>query len=128
VLHRDSPRPTQTVALGNYLFEATLSRSWPAKNLLTDQGAMLIVQSTTDEFYIAGTGLAVSFIRNPDVDNSVGRIASIEEVSRSNDNWATLRRLNGDETDQGRQLLMPPHHVRLYRVLLYARPQPTQAN
>jgi hypothetical protein len=29
VLHATSPRPTQTVALGGFLFEATLSRSWP---------------------------------------------------------------------------------------------------
>jgi beta-galactosidase GanA len=32
VLHATSPRPTQTVALGGYLFAATLSRSWLAKN------------------------------------------------------------------------------------------------
>jgi hypothetical protein len=39
VLHITSPRPTQTVALGGYLFEATLSRSWPAKTILADDGA-----------------------------------------------------------------------------------------
>lgn len=50
VLHADSPRPTQTVALGGYLFEATLSRSWPAKTLLTDNDAMTIIQSGRDEF------------------------------------------------------------------------------
>ena len=115
VLHSNSPRPTQTLALGDYLFEATLSRSWPAKTLLTDDGAMIIVQSTRDEFYIAGTGLTVTFFRNPDVDTAVGRIESIEEVSRSDGKWNTLRRLNGDQTNQGRQLLMPSHEVRVYR-------------
>jgi hypothetical protein len=74
VLHR--PRATQTVALGGCLFEATLSRSWPAKTLLTDDGAMIIVQSTENEFCIAGTGLTVSFFRNPDVDSAVARIES----------------------------------------------------
>ena len=34
VLHKTSPRPTQTVALGGYLFEATLSRSWPDKAII----------------------------------------------------------------------------------------------
>ena len=126
VLHSNSPRATQTVALGGCLFEATLSRSWPAKTLLTDDGAMIIVQSTENEFYIAGTGLTVSFFRNPDVDSAVARIESIEEVTRSNGNWSTQRRLNGDQTNQGRQLLMAAHHVRVYRVLLYATPRNAQ--
>jgi Domain of unknown function (DUF5597)/Beta-galactosidase len=126
VLHSNSPRPTQTLALGDYLFEATLSRSWPAKTLLTDDGAMIIVQSTPDEFYIAGAGLTVTFFRNPDVDTAVGRIESIEEVSRSDGKWNTLRRLNGDQTNQGRQLLMPSHEVRVYRVVLYATPMNAQ--
>jgi uncharacterized protein DUF5597/glycosyl hydrolase family 42 (putative beta-galactosidase) len=120
VLHSNSPRPTQTVALGDYLFEATLSRSWPAKTLLEDDGAMIIVQSATNEFYIAGSGLTVSFFRNPDIDTQVSGIASVEEVSRSNGNWTTLSRLNGDQTNQGRQLSMAPHQVHVYRVLLFS--------
>lgn len=128
VLHSNSPRPTQTVALGDYLFEATLSRSWPAKTLLEDDGAMLIVQSTPNEFYIAGSGLTVSFFRNPDIDAKVSGIASIEEVSRSNGNWTTLRRLNGDQTNQGRQLLMEPHQIHLYRVVLYATERAPQSH
>lgn len=127
VLHSNSPRPTQTVAFGDYLFEATLSRSWPAKTLLTDDGAMIIVQSTQNEFYIAGTGLTVSFFRNPDVDTAVGRIESIEEVRRSNGSWTPVRGLNDDQTNQGRQLLMPAHQVRVYRVVLYTTPRNAQS-
>jgi hypothetical protein len=120
VLHADSPRPTQTVALGGYLFEATLSRSWPAKALLTDDGAMMVVQSAPDEFYIAGRGLTVSFSRDPDVDVRLAGIASIEEVSRTNGTWVTTRRLNGDQSNQGRQLSMSANQVHIYRVALYA--------
>jgi hypothetical protein len=128
VMHSNSPRPTQTLALGGYLFEATLSRSWPAKTLLTDDGAMIIVQAAPDEFYIAGTGLTVSFFRDPDNDTKVGRIGSIEEVSRSSGSWITLRRLNGDQTNQGRQLSMPSHQIRVYRVILYATSRNAQTN
>jgi hypothetical protein len=128
VLHSNSPRPTQTVALGDYLFEATLSRPWPAKTLLTDDGAMIIVQSTPQEFYIAGMGLTVSFFRNPDVDTQVGRIERVEEVSRSNGNWVTLRLLNGDQTNQGRQLSMAAHQIHLYRVVLYATARVAEKN
>lgn len=120
VLHRDSPRPARTIAVGGYLFEATLSRSWPARTIVTDNGAMIVIEGGPNEFYVAGSGLSVSFARDPDTDNKLGGIASIEEVNRVNGEWVTLRRLNGDQNNQGRQLQMDPHKMRIYRVKLYA--------
>jgi len=119
VMHAASPRPTQTVAQDGYLFEATLSRSWPAKTLLTEDGAMIIVQSKPNEFFIAGRGLTVTFTRDPDRDDRVAGIASIEQVSRVDGNWITQRRLNGDQSNQGRQLSMAANQVKTYRVVLY---------
>lgn len=119
VLHSNSPRPTQTIALDGYLFESTLSRSWPAKTLLTDNGAMIVLQSAPNVFYIVGSGLTVSFFRDPDVDNNISGIASIEEGTLSGGTWHTSRRLNGDQTNQGRQLAMDAHQLHLYKVLLY---------
>jgi beta-galactosidase GanA len=120
VLHATSPRPTQTVALGGYLFEATLSRSWPARTVIADDGAMLILQASPDEFYIVGSGLTVSFARDPDADTKIAGIASVEQVSRASGQWVTERRLNGDQTNQGRQLLLDPHRPHVFRVRLYA--------
>jgi beta-galactosidase GanA len=120
VLHATSPRPTQTVALGGYLFDATLSRSWPARKIIADDGAMLILQASTDEFYILGSGLTVSFARDPDVDSGIAGIESVEEASRHSGEWRTERRLNGDQTNQGRQLLLDPHQQHIYRVRLYS--------
>jgi len=120
VLHKTSPRPTQAVALGGYLFEATLSRSWPAGDILADDGAMLILQASPSEFYIAGSGQTVSFARDPDVDDRIAGIESVEQVSRSSGHWTTERRLNGDQSNQGRQLLMDPHCMHIYRVRLYS--------
>ena len=129
VLHKDSPRPTRTIATGGYLFEATLSRSWPARTLATDDGAMIAIQSRPNEFYIAGSGLTISFFRDPDTDNKLSGIASIEEVSRGADGtWITLRRLNGDQSNQGRQLSMDPHRMRIYHVKLYATDRPVVAH
>lgn len=119
-LHTTSPRPTQTVALGGYLFEATLSRSWPAKNIVAEDGAMLVLQASPGEFYILGSGLTVSFSRDPDVDSGTAGIERVEEVSRRSGEWKTERRLNGDQTNQGRQLLLDPHQPRIYRVRLYS--------
>jgi hypothetical protein len=120
VLHSNSPRPTQAVSLGGYLFEATLSRSWPARSLLEDDGAMMIVQSGPDQFYIAGSGLSVTFSRDPDVDSKVSGIARMEEVEHVEDKWTVVRRLNGDQSNQGRQLFMAPHEIHVYRVDLYS--------
>lgn len=120
VLHATSPRPTQTVALGGYLFEGTLSRSWPARTLETQDGAMLVLQSSPDEFYLVGTGLTVTIRRDPDVDARVAGIDSIEEIFRQGGTWQTLRRLNGDQSNQGRQLMMDPHNAHVYRVRVHA--------
>jgi beta-galactosidase GanA len=120
VLHKTSPRPTQTVALGGYLFEATLSRSWPATTVTANDGALLILESAPGEFYILGSGLNVRFARDPDVAAGIAGMESVEEVSRASGQWTTERRLNGDQTDQGRQLLVDPHRPHIYRVRLYS--------
>ena len=120
VLHATSPRPTQTVFLGGYRFEASLSRSWPARNVITDHGAMLIMETSPREFYIIGSGLTVSFARDPDTDSGIAGIETVEQVTRVSGRWITERRLNGDQTNQGRQLLLDPHRPQIYRVRLYS--------
>jgi hypothetical protein len=119
VLHASSPRSTQTVAIGGYLMTASLSRSYPARTLLTDDGGMLVLESSPNEFYIVGSGLSVTFSRDPDTDNRLAGIATIEEVSRVHEKWITLRRLNGDQSNQGRQLQMATNQIQIYRVVLY---------
>ena len=122
VLHATSPRPTQTVVLGGYLFDATLSRSWPARTVIADDGGMLILQTVPGEFYIVGSGLTVSIARDPDIDAGIAGIESVEQVSRSSGQWTIERRLNGDQSNQGRQLLLDPHLSHIYRVRLYSIP------
>ena len=119
VLHESSPRPTRTLALGGFLFRASLSRSWPARNLETADGAMMVMEAAPHEFYVLGSGLSVTFLRDPDVDNQQAGIASIEEGWYADGRWVTERRLNGDQSDQGRELLMDPHAFHVYRVKLY---------
>ncbi|HWG21847.1 MAG TPA: DUF5597 domain-containing protein [Terracidiphilus sp.] len=120
VLHATSPRPTRTVALDGYLFTATLSRTWPARTLATSDGAMMVMETAPDEFLVAGCGLTVTMARDPDTDSQVAGIASIEQVTRKDGQWVTERRLNGDQSNQGRQLPMDAHAMRVYRVKLYS--------
>ncbi|MGA7157176.1 MAG: DUF5597 domain-containing protein [Acidobacteriaceae bacterium] len=124
VMSAESPRPTQTVALGGYLFDATLARSWPTKSLLTKNGAMIVIEGAPNEFYVAGSGMYVSFARDPDVDDRVSGIGSIEEVRREGGGWVTVSRMNGDQSNQGRALQMEAHGFHVYRVVLYANPRP----
>ena len=123
VLHATSPRAAQTVALGGYLFEASLSRAWSTNALLANDGGMLLIESQPDEFFVVGSGLTVKISRDPDTDSKVAGIASIEEVARAGADWAVTARLNGDQSNQGRQLSMNPRDVRTYRVRLYSAAQ-----
>lgn len=123
VLHANSPRATQSVALGGYVFEASLSRAWSTGTLLANDGGMLLLESQPDEFFVVGSGLTVKMSRDPDSDTRMAGIASIEEVSRAGAGWTVTARLNGDQSNQGRQLNMDPGKIRTYRLRLYSASQ-----
>jgi beta-galactosidase GanA len=120
VLHANSPRGAQSVSLGGYLFEASLSRAWKTGTLLADDGAMLLLESRPDEFIVVGSGLTVKMSRDPDTDNQIAGISSIEQVSKTGSEWVVSARLNGDQSNQGRQLTMDPREIRTYRIRLYS--------
>lgn len=122
-LHAQSPRRTQSVALGGYVFEASLSRDWATGALLENDGGMLLLESQPDEFLVAGMGLTVKISRDSDTDTGIAGIASIEEVSRSGSEWVITARLNGDQSNQGRQLTTDPREVRIYGIRLYSAAQ-----
>ena len=116
VIHANSPRATQTVALGGYLFQGTLSRAWSSSALLANDGAVLLLESAPDEFFAVGVGLTLKISRDPDTDTRLAGIASIEQVSKSESGWNIIARLNGDQSNQGRQLTMDAHEVRIFRI------------
>lgn len=119
VLSAKSLRSHQTVVLGGYLFEASLLRTWPTNELASKDGAVLILEQAPDEFILMGSGVTVRVSRDADTDAHVAGIASIEQVTRANGSWNVQYRLNGDQSNQGRQLDTDPHHFYTYRVRLY---------
>ncbi len=123
VLHANSPRAVQSVSLGGYLFEASLSRAWKTGTLLADDGAMLLLESRPDDFIVVGSGLTVKMSRDPDTDNQIAGIASIEQVAKAGSEWVVSARLNGDQSNQGRQLTMDPREIRTYHLQLYSASQ-----
>jgi hypothetical protein len=83
---------------------------------------MLVMRSAPGEFYVLGSGLTVSFLRDPDVDDRIAGIAGIDELAWKDGGWTVAARMNGDQSDQGRELLLDAHAIRLYRVRLYNYP------
>jgi len=123
VLHANSPRGTESVVLGGYVFEASLSRAWKTNELLASDGGMLLIESAPDEFFVVGSGLTVKIARDPDTDQRIAGIAGIEEVTKAGADWTVTARLNGDQSNQGRQLTLDPREIRTYRVRLYSASQ-----
>ena len=123
VLRRTSPSPTQTVALGGYLFTARLARNWFTHRTLERTGAMLVLQRRPNVFDVLGRGLEITVRRDPDVDDRIAGIAGIAKLRRHAGRWIVARRLNGDQTNQGRNLLLSPQTFRLYRIRLYTIPR-----
>jgi len=119
VLNEHDFRPSQTVALGGYRFRAMLARTWPARELAATTGGMMVIETAPNEFLIAGSGLSVDFTRDPDTDRQIAGIASIEQLTFADGKWTTARVLNGDQSDQGRRLLMDGKEFHVYRVKLY---------
>jgi hypothetical protein len=113
-------RPMQEVTLGGYLFRAQLARSWPSMKVSEQHGGVMVMEQAPNEFLMVGAGLTVDFDRDPDTDNQLAGIASIDQMTWKNGQWVVDEPLNGDQSNQGRQLLMNAHQVRVYRVRLFS--------
>ena len=120
ILHLDSPRPEQTLALGGYWFRARLARDRKSGRPLTHTGAMLLIERRAGDFDLLGMGLTVTVLRDPDVDTGIAGIAQVDRLAWHAGRWRVVQRLNGDQTNQGRQILLSAHHVGVYRVRLYS--------
>jgi len=75
----------------------------------------LIIQTSPDEFLIAGRGVVVTF----SYDQGIAGIESIHEGRYVNGVWIPGRLLNGDQSHQGRHVHLPADHFGIQRVRLY---------
>jgi hypothetical protein len=78
----------------------------------------LIIMVSQDEFYIAGRGLVVTFEAGTD-DNSLVGIGSMEEGKFVDGKWIAGRRMNGDQSHQGRHMDLPGNTYSIQKVKLY---------
>jgi beta-galactosidase GanA len=78
----------------------------------------MIISIAPDEFYVAGDGIILTFQSTDHVDSIAG-IAHIDEGKFIDGKWVTGRRLNGDESHQGRHLRIPYNECQIQRIKLY---------
>ena len=85
---------------------------------------MLILQRAPNAFDILARGLQITIRRDPDVGEG---IAGIAQLRRRAGRWVVARRLSGDQSNQGRNLLLTSSAFHLDRIHLYSIPRPSEA-
>jgi len=92
---------------------------WTArdKQSIADHGGMLIWDGG-DDFWFAGQGITVT-MRGVDEPPMVGIDIAEEGVFDAQGKWVPGRRLNGDQTHQGRHIRLPPGQFQIQKVRLY---------
>ncbi len=78
----------------------------------------LIVRLGADEFIVAGTGMILTFV-SKDPANPIAGIESIQEGQYEGGVWKAGRTINGDDSNQGRELRLPSGKFGVFRVRLY---------
>ncbi len=113
-------RAPQQARLGGYTLNVTYERPPATQGAQTsDAGAGgLAIAIGPDEFIFAGTGLVVTFEANSPGPPLTG-VLSVQEGKYVEGQWQPGRRLNGDQTHQGRHLRLPPGKFDIQRIKLY---------
>jgi beta-galactosidase GanA len=117
----DSAAQTAEIRLGDYIFSVKHEYTWPYAARAegdTPRFGGLIVMTREDEFYIAGTGVVVTFTPSS-VDGTIAGIASVDEGTFVKGKWVAGRRMNGDQTHQGRHVHLPGGEYGIQKVRLY---------
>jgi beta-galactosidase GanA len=127
----DSASQEARIILGNYVFTVKHEYAWrfaKRESGPTPRVGGLIIMLSSDQFIIAGTGLLITF-RARGASASSGETcaggSSIAGIGTDNEGkfvdgkWVPGRSLNGDQTDQGRQVLLPGGEFSIQKVKLY---------
>jgi hypothetical protein len=117
----DSAAQASEITLGDYTFNVKHEYTWPYASRQggeTPRFGGMIIMIAKDEFYVAGSGVVVTF-RPAIRDAGIAGIASIDEGSFVNGTWVAGRRMSGDQDHQGRHLHLPGGEYGIQKVRLY---------
>ncbi|MEN2402514.1 DUF5597 domain-containing protein [Flavobacterium sp. MC2016-06] len=118
----DKENAVQIIKLGNYEFtfkhDYTLNWSDGAKEATWPMSSAIIIEIAPDEFYIAGSGIVVTFkpLKN---DTLNAGILKVDQGKFDNDVWRTIRHFNGDQTHQGRHVRISVGDYEIQKIKLY---------
>jgi beta-galactosidase GanA len=114
-----SDAPVKKV-LGGFEFNVSFIDPWTPRDKQTigDHGGMMI-WSGGEDFWLAGQGITVTFKGASDGPPFVGIDVAEEGWFDSSGKWVARRRLNGDQTHQGRHIRLPPQQYLIQKVRLY---------
>jgi beta-galactosidase GanA len=109
----------QQITLGSYRFTIGFIDPWtPRDQQHPEDHVAMLIQTGPEDYWVAGRGAVLTF-------EPVGAgppIAGIEvdwEQKLDGHTWSDLRLLNGDETNQGRHIRLPPGEFTVQRFRLY---------
>ncbi len=117
----DSAAQTAEIQLGSYSFLVKHEHTWPYAPRTpgdTPRFGGMIIKTGKDEFYIAGSGVVVTF-QASSTDGSIAGIASMDEGGFVEGRWVAGRRMNGDQNHQGRHMHLPGGEYGIQKVRLY---------
>jgi len=118
----DKENPLQVVQLGDYEFtfkhDYTLNWSDGAKEETWPMTSAIIIELEPNEFYIAGSGIVVTFKPSKDKTLNAG-ILKVDQGTFENKVWKTFRHFNGDQTHQGRHVRIAVDDYEIQKVQLY---------
>ncbi len=118
----DSLNQKQDIVMGSYKLtvkhDHTLSWSPGAKKPNWPETGGIIIQTASDEFIIAGTGIVVTFSTVTDNGKTVGILQADEGVFK-NGKWIAGRRMNGDQDHQGRHIGIDAKEYVIQKVKIY---------
>jgi hypothetical protein len=106
--------------LGGIEFTVTFIDPWKPREKQTvgDHGGMLI-HAGGEDFWFAGSGITVTFKGADGGPPLVGIDIAEEGVFDEKGEWKPGRRLNGDQTHQGRHIRLPPGTTQTQKVRFY---------
>ena len=91
---------------------------WTPKDQQTIANHGGLVIHSGEDFWFAGQGITVTF-KGAEGDPARLGIDVAEEGVFVNGAWTPGRRLNGDQTHQGRHIRLPPGQFQIQKVRLY---------
>ena len=110
-------RQPQRLLLNGYSLNITYEKATDASTPPPLSGG-LVIATGADEFVIAGTGMTITFDADSPGPQVVG-LLNVEDGKFSDGRWIAGRRLNGDQTHQGRHVRINAGKFEIQKVKLY---------